>query len=141
MLPSFFADPANAGLYHLPPGRCAALTGQLAQSGPVLLQADLSACRDLGAALRQLGTACRFPIWYGANLDALHDCLTDPDCLPASAVLLIAGLDALHRADSAACSTLVEVLGSAAAVRGTEGRPLWVLLTTPARGVPRLPDA
>lgn len=138
---SLFTDPARAGLYHLPPGRCAGLATQLAQSAPALLQADLGACRDLGAALRELGTACRFPGWYGANLDALHDCLTDPDCLPASAVLLIAGLDALHRADPAACSTLVEVFGSAAATRAAEGRPLWVLLTTPVRGVPRLPDA
>lgn len=35
-------------------------------------------CRDSLAAIHdQLAQALAFPRWYGKNLDALHDCLTD----------------------------------------------------------------
>jgi len=39
--------------------------------------ADCSACEDKKAVLKELGRAFAFPDWYGANLDALYDCLTD----------------------------------------------------------------
>ena len=42
----------------------------------------MTATLSFGALLKQLGEALNFPDWYGANFDALHDCLTDPDCLP-----------------------------------------------------------
>ena len=35
-------------------------------------------CRDgLAAIHEQLAAELAFPQWYGKNLDALHDCLTD----------------------------------------------------------------
>ena len=41
--------------------------------------ADLSGCKDKPAVLRMLGHAFSLPGWYGANLDALYDSLTDED--------------------------------------------------------------
>ena len=34
-------------------------------------------CSDKEALHRHIAEALDFPSWYGGNLDALHDCLTD----------------------------------------------------------------
>jgi RNAse (barnase) inhibitor barstar len=44
--------------------------------------ADLSGCRDKTAAMRMLGRAFGLPTWFGANLDALYDVLTDEETWP-----------------------------------------------------------
>jgi hypothetical protein len=51
------------------------------------LHADLSLSRPAHgrSVLRQLGKSLHFPDWYGANFDALFDCLCDPDWQPARA--------------------------------------------------------
>jgi RNAse (barnase) inhibitor barstar len=41
--------------------------------------ADLSGCKDKPSALRMLGHAFSLPGWFGANLDALYESLTDED--------------------------------------------------------------
>lgn len=38
---------------------------------------DVSACETAEDLHRALAEGLRFPAWYGGNLDALHDCLTD----------------------------------------------------------------
>ncbi len=45
--------------------------------------ADLSGCKDKPSAMRMLGHALGLPNWFGANLDALYDSLTDEDTWPA----------------------------------------------------------
>ena len=44
--------------------------------------ADLSGCKDKPSAMRMLGHAFDLPSWYGANLDALYDLLTDDETSP-----------------------------------------------------------
>lgn len=44
--------------------------------------ADLSGCKDKPAAMRMLGHAFNLPGWFGANLDALYDALTDEETWP-----------------------------------------------------------
>ncbi len=44
--------------------------------------ADLSGCKDKASALRMLGHAFQLPGWFGANLDALYDSLTDEETWP-----------------------------------------------------------
>jgi RNAse (barnase) inhibitor barstar len=41
--------------------------------------ADLSGCKDKPSALRMLGHALGLPNWFGANLDALYESLTDEE--------------------------------------------------------------
>ncbi len=48
-----------------------------AQAGHWFVLVDCSDCVDKGSVLRAIGRAFDFPEWYGANLDALYDCLTD----------------------------------------------------------------
>lgn len=44
--------------------------------------ADLSGCKDKLSALRMLGHAFNLPSWFGANLDALYESLTDEETWP-----------------------------------------------------------
>ena len=135
-------DAAGAGLFHLPRSRRVDLLHLAAAAQLKLLLADLGDCKGRHEALYQLGKACQFPVWYGANLDALHDCLTDPEWQPRKGVVLqISGLDSLRAADPEAFSTLIEVLQSAASIRSAGKTPLWILLTSPAPGIRDLPEA
>lgn len=55
--------------------------------------AECSDCVDKEAVLAAIGRAFEFPQWYGANLDALYDCLTDlPDRGAAGWVVVLARL-------------------------------------------------
>ena len=38
---------------------------------------DISVCETAEDLHRALAEGLHFPAWYGGNLDALHDCLTD----------------------------------------------------------------
>lgn len=50
------------------------------RAGHRFVLAECSDCVDKKAVLQAIGRAFEFPDWYGANLDALYDCLTDlPD--------------------------------------------------------------
>jgi RNAse (barnase) inhibitor barstar len=103
--------------------------------------AHLERFGDKESVLRELGHTLRFPDWYGANLDALYDCLTDPENQPAfGQMLLISGLNRLQSTDPDSLSMLVEVFRSASEVRREAGTPLWVLLDTPADDLPTLPS-
>ena len=48
-----------------------------AQAGHRFVLAECSDCVDKGSLLKAIGRAFAFPDWYGNNLDALYDCLTD----------------------------------------------------------------
>ncbi len=78
-------------------------------------------------ALDAIGVALSFPAWYGRNLDALHDCLTDLSWLPAGEhVLIWAGHRELELADPDGHRAVLTVLDDAAAA--SSSRPLSVLL-------------
>ena len=48
-----------------------------AQAGHRFVLVECSDCIDKTSVLKAIGRAFAFPEWYGANLDALYDCLTD----------------------------------------------------------------
>ncbi|HSG23656.1 MAG TPA: barstar family protein [Azonexus sp.] len=142
MNPGLLKNTARAGLYHLPPSRQTDLQKLVAETHQTLLLADVGGCKDKHDALLKLGNAFQFPIWYGVNFDALHDCLTDPAWQPGKGLVLqISGLDTLRNHDLEAFLTLIDVLQSAASVRSAAKTPLWILLTSPASGVADLPAA
>lgn len=47
------------------------------QSQHRFVLAECADCVDKRSVLQSIGRAFAFPPWYGANLDALYDCLTD----------------------------------------------------------------
>lgn len=133
---------SQAGVYHLPPALQAEAQNQAQAAHFTQATAHLEACISVDAALRELGHAWGFPIWYGANFDALHDCLSDPDWpTTKGALLAIHGLTAWRNRDPEAFSTLIDVLRSALATRRSPAAPVWIVLDAPARGIPVFPAA
>jgi RNAse (barnase) inhibitor barstar len=47
------------------------------RSGQRLIEIDLGACSDKPTVLRAIAKAFALPAWFGLNLDALYDSLTD----------------------------------------------------------------
>jgi len=47
------------------------------ENGQRFVLVECSGCVDRKSVLQAVGHAFAFPEWYGANLDALYDCLTD----------------------------------------------------------------
>ncbi len=86
------------------------------------------------AVLLAIGHALRFPDWYGANLDALHDALSDLSWLPPGQVSLIWSYpEAFRLADPSAYQDVVDILRTAEQASRDGERPLRVTI------VPRPP--
>jgi len=131
-----------SGVFHLVTERQSTIETAASHARFCVLKADIAKHSSTQDLLAQLGSALNFPIWYGANFDALYDCLTDPDWAPAKGhVLLINGLARLRSSDPADFATLIEVFQSAAESRRAMHTPFWVLIDAPARGIPTLAEA
>ncbi len=97
------------------------------EAGQRFVLADLSACDDRKAVLKELGRAFAFPDWYGANLDALYDCLTDLAEPGASGLVVV--LDHLPKSprfDAEQRTRLIEVFRDALEPFTELGVPLRV---------------
>lgn len=68
------------------------------RAGQRFLRADCASARDKAGTMAALAAGFGFPDWFGANLDALYDCLTDleplPDAKQPGLVLVVEGLPA-----------------------------------------------
>ncbi|WP_073482221.1 barstar family protein [Streptoalloteichus hindustanus] len=84
------------------------------QRGAVPHVVDAAAAESKAGALGAFGSALSFPSWYGRNLDALFDCLTDLSWLPAGDhVLVWPGHRALAAKDRTAYDGIRTVLSDA----------------------------
>lgn len=90
-------------------------------AGWALAPLDGWAAESRDEVLAAIGVALDFPEYYGANLDALWDCLRD---LPGPTVLLWQGWSPFARADERSFAALVGVLAD----RAGEAGDLTVLL-------------
>ena len=129
----------HAGVYHLPHSGRTLLASAAESLGFALFDIDLADTTDLDAALTQIGNALGFPDWYGHNLDALHDCLTDFSWHEAPGyILVITGADHLH-ADDAAFAALNTVFTDTTEFWREDGIPFWVFYDLRADGLASLP--
>ena len=125
----------QAGLRRLPART--GLQDAARTAGFASFAADLGAAATLEAAFPILAKALDFPDWFGHNLDALMDCLTDMSWAPAKGyLLLISGTPPLAKADPDGFASLLEVFSAAIEPWREDGIPFWVLAD-----VPTLPDA
>lgn len=139
MADDFLRDNSRCGLFHLTAEQRTGIAGRAAAADLRFWEADLVSCRTSAECLPLLGKALAFPDWYGANFDALLDCLTDPDWQTGPGdILLISGLDRLRRSDRKGLSTLLEVLSTAVDERRSAGQPLWIFFDRPLPGIPAL---
>lgn len=80
------------------------------------------------AVLAAIGRDLGFPAWYGANLDALKDCLTDFSWHPAAGyVLLVVHAERLCAGNPAGWAMVNEVFAEAVAEWRERDVPMWVL--------------
>ncbi|MFD5094095.1 barstar family protein [Amycolatopsis thailandensis] len=77
---------------------------------------------DKASALDAIAEALSFPDYFGKNLDALYDCLTDLSWLPPGEhVLIWAGSSALKEQDPKAYLAVRSVLSDAQRALGPSG--------------------
>src|SRR5574343_1046676 len=92
-----FKDIERSGVYTLPANRWPAIESAAQKAGLCLLSVTIPPHANKDKALVHLGADLDFPPWYGANFDALFDCLTAPDWRPAqSHVIRIKGVAGLR---------------------------------------------
>ena len=98
------------------------------------VEIDLTGSRDKKSVLRVIGRALSFPAWYGANLDALYDCLTDlPERAEDSAWLIVlTHLPNTPQFDEEHCAALLDVFRDAAEAFADAGVGLRVLYSAQA---------
>jgi hypothetical protein len=103
---------------------------------------DLGRARKAEDVHRIFGKALHFPEWYGANWDALADCLTDMSWNEADGYLIILqSFSALISNDPAALETLIGLLRDTSEAWKKQRVSFWVLfigdeLSLPGIGVP-----
>ena len=135
-----FESTEESGVYYLLPAHQGSAVDAAQKKGLLVLTVEIAARANKDQALEQLGAALHFPTWYGANFDALFDCLTDPDWQPARGhVIMIKGMIELRATNPDDFATLIEVFEAATEARREAASPFWVLIDTPARGIPVLP--
>lgn len=132
----------DTGVYHLPAPRLAGLLALAERARFSVLSTEIAERATGDDVLNQLGSTLKFPIWYGANFDALFDCLTDPGWQPAKGhLLLLTGMSRLRAASPDDFATLIDVFLAVAEARTGKEGPFWIVIDTPARGVPVFPEA
>jgi RNAse (barnase) inhibitor barstar len=112
--------------------RLDALERQARAAGQRWLHADCSGARDKAGVMAALASGFGLPSYFGANLDALHDCVTDLEPAPGAdapgLVLVVSGLPAGPGFDAGQRDALLEVFRDAAddfAGRGIAFRVFW----------------
>lgn len=139
-LQKLLAQPQFGGIYHLPHSDCKALKQAAHALHFGWLQADFGKSREIATILEKIGKDLRLPDWYGANYDALSDCLSDLSWNTAPGyALLISGADELHAHDKPAFDTLNEVLAAVIENWQSEKVPFWVFYDMRPNGLATLP--
>ncbi len=90
------AQISDTGIYRLAAADSAKVEESAEALGFASFQVNLARCSDLNAILAALGQELGFPEWYGANLDALNDCLSDFSWREAKGyIVTLVGADSL----------------------------------------------
>ena len=83
-----------------------------------VLRADLTGAPDRAAVLTAIGRDFGLPDHYGANLDALADCLSElkplPEAEPPGVVVILQGLQGVPGLDAKGREALIDVFRDAA---------------------------
>lgn len=106
------------------------------------IDVDFSTCENRKQLLEHLGRALDFPAWYGANFDALADCLGDPDWHDGAAtVIRLRGLSRFSQQTPADYALLLAVLDAACQARSEDGAALAIILEDGPETLPPWPTA
>lgn len=122
-------DPARSGVYR-------------ARDAQAILEAAQGSALDVvmidvedGGVFESMARALGFPDWFGANWDALEDCLGDLSWRPAEGYVLV--LRSAPAGD--ALGVLLDVLRSSAEYWAGRGKPFFAVVLDPQKKL-ELPD-
>ena len=134
---SVLDDLERCGPYRLPASRLDEVKTAAANRQWKMLEFAPATAGDRTDWLGELGHQLALPAHFGANFDALYDCLGDREIMPHAALLLIfPDVKALGEAGS---DTLIAVLQAVADDWREQGRRLWALFTAPGIDLDPLP--
>jgi hypothetical protein len=127
-------DASKSGVYSAP--RAQDILEVTRDSELRVARVDLGDITDKEQLMRALSTALGFPGWFGANWDALEECLTDLSWTGAAGhVLLFEGSSRLPTEDH---GIFMEVLRGAAADWAARGKPFFAIFPGTPPSLPPL---
>ncbi len=121
------SDPARSGVYRSRHARD--ILDALAGSEHDIVSIRLG--KGKPAMLAGIAGALDFPQWFGANWDALEECLTDLSWRKGAGQVLL--LSQAQAGDD--LGILLDVLGSAAEFWRERGRPFFAIFVDPPEGL------
>jgi len=127
-------DPARSGVYRVArPDEVLDATGA---GRPRLSRISLAGATDKKELLARLARELQFPAWYGANWDALEDCLTDLSWFEADGhVLLFEDVSGLPVDDF---GVFTDVLSASAEYWAGRGKPFFAGFVNGPASLPSL---
>ncbi|MEI7430504.1 MAG: barstar family protein [Betaproteobacteria bacterium] len=110
------AEPLSAGIYKLSRQDLPALKQAADELQQAFFSVDLQHARNVPGFITALQRDLAFPEWFGGNLDALNDCLTDFSWHPAPGYVITLSGSELLSTHPTSFAALNEVLASAVEV-------------------------
>ncbi len=128
----------QSGPYQVSATRLVALTAETETLGfPVFIISPEKAT-STAEWLQHLAQHLNFPAHFGANFDALYECLCDREVMPQTACVLV--IDHLQALGEEASDTLIAVLQAVADEWREQQRPFWALFNVPGLDLDSLPQ-
>ena len=135
---SVLAQLDKTGPYRLSDKRLEAIKAEANSLGFPLFIISPENATSTATWLQAMGDQLNFPSHYGANFDALYDCLCDREVTPHPACVLI--LSQLEKLGEDACDTLIAVLQAVSDEWREQQRPFWALFSASALDLDPLPQ-
>lgn len=128
-----FANAQQNGAYVVGETDLDTLDAAAHDEGHLVRRINLAACRDKADLLQRIAKALAFPRTFGANWDALADCLGDLEWLPNAGgyAWLFDHAEGFRDADEAEFDTLCDILDDACAHWKDRGTPCFAFLALP----------
>jgi len=134
------ADPQQCGVYQLA-RKPEDIEHAAQKAGLALFRIDAAHVRDKKGFLDQIAKALHFPSYFGRNWDALNDCLSDLDWLPAKTgyVLVFENMEHFGASRRQEFSKATEVLRAVSEYWQGQGRPFWAFVVVSSAWISSLP--
>lgn len=125
------ADAQQCGVYQLK-RKVEDIEHAARKAGLALFRIDAGNIRDKKGFVDEIAKTMHFPDYFGRNWDALNDCLTDLDWLPAKHgyVVVFENMEHFGANSQRGFSQTTEVLRSVSEYWKSQGRPFWAFITS-----------
>lgn len=133
-----FADTQQNGAYLVGETDLDTLDAAAHDAGQLVRRISLAGCREKHDLLQRIATSLAFPKTFGANWDALADCLGDLEWLPQAGgyAWLFDHAGDLRDASESDFDTLCDILDDACKGLRERGEPCFAFLALPDDAFP-----